>query len=111
MRIGHGGDGLIQQESMQRTGSAEGGRDVGLLGQGRGCGAYRIDHVGGRTGRLRRGNAEQLVRGDAEQRGDIRQQLDIRAALCRFPLGNGLVGDVQPEGELLLCPAVLTAQA
>ena len=45
---------------------------------------------------------EQLVHGDPEEMRDLHQRLHIRQRLAGFPLGNGLMRNVQRGRQLLL---------
>ena len=48
------------------------------------------------------GAGEQLIGGKAQRPAQGRDSLEVGAALVRLPLGDSLVGDAQPVGQLLL---------
>ena len=59
---------------------------------------------------LLRGHGEQLVDGDAEVHGDLRQQLHVGDGVAQLPLADGLGGDVKGGGQSLLGDAAGHAQ-
>ncbi len=53
---------------------------------------------------------QQIVGADAEEAAHLQQLLYLRHRLGTLPLGDGLAGDVEPVGQLLLRPAGLSPQ-
>ena len=95
---------LGQDNCVQRSSHTKGKVEIFSFGKGIDFPAEREDDVfGGRRGCA----AQKLVHGNIELSCNVRQQLDVRAALGGFPLGYGLVGDSQSGCQLFLGQSLL----
>ncbi len=64
--------------------------------------AFAPGPEGERDGLRGGGAGEQLIGGEVQFPAQGGNGLEVGAALVRFPLGDSLVGDAQPVGQLLL---------